>query len=159
MNEYPTPWSPWPLRYTGHLVSKSTQFRHGGLFHVWVPLFGRIGQLPPNGFQISMVPLKQWTLRLPISPSATSSLDSPLYLTCTTRSIVPLCFNQNSRLPDTPLLFLFWGETVLGVTKDVPPWGRSVHQGLMMAILRPTPPLSTQHATLLFVNSAMHSLL
>lgn len=31
---------------------------------------------------------------------------------------------------------------MLGVTEDVPPWGRSVHQGLMMAILRPTPPLS-----------------
>lgn len=29
----------WPLCYTGHLFSKSTQFRHGGLFHVWVPLF------------------------------------------------------------------------------------------------------------------------
>lgn len=96
----------WPLCYTGHLFSKSTQFRHGGLFHVWVPLFGRIGQLPPDGFQISMAPLKQWTLKLPVRPSATSSLYSPLYLTYTTRSTVPLCFNRSSRLPATQHLFL-----------------------------------------------------
>lgn len=52
-----------------------------------------------------------------------------------------LRFNQNSRLPAPPLLFLLWADTVLGVTGDVPPWGRSLHQGFMVAILRPTPPL------------------
>lgn len=109
--------------------------------------FRRIGQLPPNRFQISMAPLKQWTLKFPVNPSATSSLYSPLYLTYTTRSIIPLCFNQNSKLTATPLLFLLWVDTVLGVTEDVPPWGRSVHQGCMVTILRPTPPLSI-HPTL-----------
>lgn len=35
-----------------------------------------------------------------------------------------LCFNQNSRLPASPLLFLLWADTVLDVTGDVPPWGQ-----------------------------------
>lgn len=121
--------------------------------------FRRIGQLPPNGFEISMAPLKQWTPKLPVSPSATSSLYSPLYLTCTTRSIVHYTL---IRTLDFQLhrFCSYSGRTqclaLLGMchhgadhfTKDS--WWPSSDQ------LHHCP--SIQHATLLSVNSAMHSL-
>lgn len=129
------------------------------------PFFRRVGQLPSDGFQISMVSLIQWTLMTPCqSISYFLSLFSFFFKkknqACIKWPIILLCFSQNSKLPATPLFFscsgvdtvtwFYWGCATTGQISS-----SRIHDDHLQTNY------SSVHPTCRFpsVNSAIHSLL